>query len=92
MDEETEEALEKCFMGAHPDAKAWAPSNKHSPHASYWARMVVTHVYWIGGFGDVQRIGWMDVNDWKGIRKEHSLPGIGDGRGWQDVRLPGEKE
>lgn len=89
---DTRAALEKCFFDVHPDAEAWSPSNKHSPHASYWARMVVTQVYWIGGFGDVQRIGWMNVTDWKGIRREHSLPGIGDGRGWQDVRLPGEKE
>ena len=91
-DEETERALEKCFFRAHPDARAWAPRNKDSPHASFWARMVVTRVYWIGGFGDVQRIGWIDVDDWKGVRGDHSLPGVGDGRGWMDVRLPGEKE
>lgn len=40
----------------------------------------------------MQRIGWIDVDDWKGVRADHSLPGVGDGRGWMDVRLPGEKE
>lgn len=89
---DTADALEKCFFDAHPDAEAWSPSNKDSPHASYWARMIVTQAYWVGGFGDVQRIGWMNMTEWKGIRRESSLPGIGDGRGWDDIRLPGEKE
>lgn len=86
------DSLEKCFLSAHPDAKAWLPGAPGSPHSSFWARLVVTQVYWIGGFGDVQQIGWMNVSEWKGIRRGGSLPGIGDGRGWEDVRLPGEKE
>lgn len=84
-------ALEKCFLETHPDAKVWLPGASYSPHASFWARLVVTHVYWIGGFGDVQQIGWMNVTEWKGIRPHGSVEGVGDGRGWQDVRLPGEK-
>lgn len=84
-------SLEKCFLQSHPDAKAWLPGAPDSPHASFWARLVVTHAYWIGGFGDVQQIGWMNVSEWKGIRRDGSLEGVGDGRGWEDVRLPGEK-
>lgn len=84
--------LEKCFLQSHPDAKAWLPGVPGSPHASFWARLVVTQAYWIGGFGDVQQIGWMNVSEWKGIRRHGSLDGVGDGRGWEDVRLPGEKE
>ena len=89
---DAEEAVGKCYLGVHPDAHAWAPHNKDSPHSSYWAIMVVDQAYWFGGFGDVQRIGWMNVTEWKGIREDKSLDGIGDGRGWGDVRLPGEKE
>lgn len=85
-------SLEKCFLQSHPDAKYWLPGTPGSPHASYWARLVVTQAYWIGGFGDVQQIGWMNVTEWKGIRQHGSLPGVGDGRGWEDVRLPGEKQ
>jgi hypothetical protein len=84
-------SLEKCFLERHPDAKVWLPGVSGSPHASFWARMVVTQAYWIGGFGDVQQIGWMNVTEWKGIRRHGSLDGVGDGRGWEDVRLPGEK-
>lgn len=84
--------LEKCFLDAHPDALAWAPGKKGAAHPGYWARMIVEQVYWIGGFGDVARIGWLNVTEWKGIREGKSLDGIGDGRGWGDVRLPGEKE
>ncbi|KAE8348711.1 pyridoxamine 5'-phosphate oxidase-domain-containing protein [Aspergillus coremiiformis] len=89
--EDTEAALRSCYLKAHPDARVWLPGQGNSPHTSFWARLVVTQVYWIGGFGGFQQIGWMNVTEWKGIRREKSLPGIGDGRGWQDVRLPGEK-
>ncbi|KAL4786015.1 pyridoxamine 5'-phosphate oxidase-domain-containing protein [Aspergillus varians] len=86
----TEAALRDCYVGAHPDAQVWLPGRPGSPHASYWAKMVVTQVYWIGGFGGFQQIGWMNVTEWSGIRRRSSLPGIGDGKGWEDVRLPGE--
>lgn len=88
---DTRQALEKCYLRQHPDARVWLPHRKGSPHSSFWARLVVTHVYWIGGFGDVQQIGWMDIDDWKGIRRSGSVDGVGDGRGWEDVRLPGEQ-
>lgn len=84
--------LEECFLQSHPDAKVWLPSAPGSPHTSFWARLVVTQAYWIGGFGDVQQIGWMNMSEWKGIRHHGSLDGVGDGRGWEDVRLPGEKQ
>lgn len=88
---ETEQALEKCYLGAHPDAEVWLPHKRGSPHASFWARLVVTQVYWIGGFGDVQQIGWMNVTEWTDVRRKGSVGGVGDGRGWEDVRLPGEQ-
>ncbi|KAL1981318.1 hypothetical protein VTN96DRAFT_2811 [Rasamsonia emersonii] len=87
---ETRQALESCFLASHPDAEAWLPGNPDSPHAGFWAKMVVTKAYWIGGFGDLQQIGWINMTEWNGIRKDRSLPGVGDGRGWDDVRLPGE--
>lgn len=90
---EEEGVLEKCYLAAHPDAEVWLPRRDGSPHSSFWARLVVTQVYWVGGFGDVARIGWLDVGDWKGIGKEGSRGDVGDGsgRGWDDVRLPGER-
>jgi hypothetical protein len=86
------EGLEECFFATHPDAKVWAPGNPDSPHSGFWARMVVTQVYWIGGFGDLQQIGWMNITDWKRVGRYESDESIGDGsgRGWEDVRLPGE--
>lgn len=87
---ETSDVLESCFLASHPDAEAWLPGDPESPHAGFWAKMIVAHVHWIGGFGDTQQIGWINMTEWKGIRKSSSLPGIGDGRGWDDVRLLGE--
>lgn len=88
--EDVEKSLESCYLRAHPDAEVWLPHKRGSPHASFWARLVVTNVYWIGGFGDVQQIGWMNVTEWVGVRRKGSVEGVGDGRGWEDVRLPGE--
>lgn len=89
--EDTEKALRECYVAAHPDAEVWLPGQPGSPHSSFWARMVVTQVYWIGGFGGLQKIGWMDVDEWKAIRRK-GVSGIGDGRGWEDVQLPGEDD
>ncbi|KAL3471812.1 pyridoxamine 5'-phosphate oxidase-domain-containing protein [Aspergillus californicus] len=87
---DTQAALRSCYVGAHRDAQVWLPGQPGSPHSSFWAKLVVTDVYWIGGFGGLQQIGWMNVTEWNGIRRRGSLQGIGDGRGWEDVRLPGE--
>lgn len=92
LSEESSARLEQCFVETHPDAKVWLPGAAGSPHSSFWARLVVTHAYWIGGFGDVQQIGWMNVTEWKGVRRDSSVEGVGDGRGWEHVRLPGEKQ
>ncbi|KAL4940458.1 hypothetical protein BDV06DRAFT_213442 [Aspergillus oleicola] len=81
----TEKALRECYTAKHPDSQVWLPGRPGSPHSSFWAKMVVTNVYWIGGFGGFQQIGWMDLNEWKGIRRGKSLPGVGDGRGWEDA-------
>ncbi|OOF93432.1 hypothetical protein ASPCADRAFT_36385, partial [Aspergillus carbonarius ITEM 5010] len=90
---EVEEALKECYLVKHPDAEVWLPSKEGAPHQSFWARLVVTQAYWIGGFGGLQQIGWLNVTEWKGIREGGSDAGIGDGseRGWGDVRLPGER-
>lgn len=90
LSEHSTAQLEQCFLQSHPDARVWLPGASRSPHSSFWARMVVTEAYWIGGFGDVQQIGWIDMTEWKGIRQYESVNGVGDGRGWEDVRLPGE--
>jgi hypothetical protein len=81
--EETEvEGLElgKCFTETHPDARYWLPGNKI--HSSEWVRLVVQEVYWIGGFGDRAYIGWIPVEEWRGVTKEE----------WEGVRLPGERK
>ena len=72
--------VSKCFVKQHPDAKYWLPGN--SIHESEFVRLVVTQVYWIGGFGDRAYIGWIDPKDWKSVSRKE----------WEDVRLPGEKK
>ncbi|KAH6607176.1 fmn-binding split barrel-related [Trichoderma cornu-damae] len=72
--------LAACYTTKHADAKYWLPGNPI--HTSEWARLVVTQVYWIGGFGDRAYIGWIPVEQWKKVTKEE----------WQHVQLPGEKK
>jgi hypothetical protein len=32
------EALQKCYLQSHPDARSWLPESPRAPHISYWAR------------------------------------------------------
>ncbi|RAH79759.1 hypothetical protein BO86DRAFT_277200, partial [Aspergillus japonicus CBS 114.51] len=65
--EEVEARLTECYLRAHPDAKAWLPHRKGAPHQSFWARLVVEQVYWVGGFGGLQQIGWANLSEWRGV-------------------------
>ena len=70
-----------CFLGKHPDSVYWQPGNDVS-HESKYMRFVVEEVYWFGGFGDRARIGWLPIEEWRGVTK----------REIEDCRLPGEEE
>lgn len=74
------QALQSCFLEYHPDAKYWLPGNRI--HAAEWVRLVVTQVYWVGGFGDRAYIGWIPVDEWKNVTRGE----------WEGVRLPGEEK
>lgn len=73
------DALAACFTRSHPDARWWLPGNRI--HESEWVRLVVDHVYWIGGFGDRAYIGWIPAAEWRNVTRAE----------WEAVRLPGEK-
>lgn len=73
-------ALQSCFLAYHPDARYWLPGNRI--HQSEWVRLVVTQVYWIGGFGDRAYIGWIPIEEWRNVTRKE----------WEGVRLPGEKK
>ncbi|KAM3434212.1 hypothetical protein MY4824_005551 [Beauveria thailandica] len=77
-DEAQTEKLKTCYLAKHPDSKYWLPGNHI--HASDWTRMVVTKVYWIGGFGDRAYIGWIPVDEWNSVTEEE----------WRAIKLPGE--
>lgn len=74
------DALRSCFLKYHPDARYWLPGNRI--HESEWVRLVVTQVYWVGGFGDRAYIGWIPAEEWRNVTREE----------WEGVRLPGEKK
>ncbi|KAF9879345.1 hypothetical protein CkaCkLH20_02888 [Colletotrichum karsti] len=76
--------LASCFVAKHPDSKYWLPG---SPvHESEWVRLVVTSVYWIGGFGDRAYIGWIPLDEWRRVTRDEyeaiKLPG--EERGWKE--------
>lgn len=68
-----------CFLDRHPDAKLWTPGNEI--HHSYWARLVVEEIYWLGGFGDRAYIGWIPEEVWRNVSMQEV----------ESVRLPGEE-
>lgn len=67
-DEVRDEGVEGCFLARHEDAKWWVPGN--SIHESWWGRLRVRGVYWIGGFGDRAFIGWIPEGEWAGVTEE----------------------
>lgn len=79
-DEAQSEALKACYTAKHPDSRYWLPGNKI--HTSQWTRMVVTKVYWVGGFGDRAYIGWIPVEEWNRVTEEE----------WRAIKLPGETQ
>jgi hypothetical protein len=72
--------LVACFAKAHPDSVLWMPGNQI--HTSYWSRLVVQEIYWLGGFGDRAYIGWIPLETFRNVTEEEIA----------NVRLPGEKE
>ncbi|KIW17282.1 hypothetical protein PV08_04473 [Exophiala spinifera] len=75
------QGIPSCFTKIHGDSVMWLPGRKWAAHKGLWMRMVVREVYWIGGFGDRNYIGWFDRDEWRGVKEEE----------WANVRLPGEK-
>ncbi|KAI9809275.1 MAG: hypothetical protein M1825_002566 [Sarcosagium campestre] len=71
-------AIAECFTTYHPDAVVWLPGN--GIHHSEWARLVVTEVYFIGGFGDRAYIGWIPIDEWRNVSQKEIA----------SIRLPGE--
>lgn len=70
-----------CFLKEHPDSMLWQPGNDIS-HESEYMRFVVEQVYWFGGFGDRARIGWLPIEEWRGVTTKEI----------EECRLPGEKK
>ena len=67
-DQSRQYEIDRCFFQRHPEAVAWKPGN--AIHQSWWARLVVEEVYWIGGFGDRAFIGWIPIEEWRGVTQE----------------------
>lgn len=59
-DPEKQLKLRNCFLERHPDSKWWLPSNLILPHKTHWAKIIVSDVYMVGGFGDRAYIGSID--------------------------------
>jgi hypothetical protein len=70
-----------CYTGVHRDSRLWLPGDSRAAHQGAWMRLIVQEVYWIGGFGDRNYIGWFDPKEWRDIRRKDL----------EEVRLPGEK-
>lgn len=68
----------QCFIRKHPDSVYWQPGG--GAHTSHYARFIVEEIYWLGGFGDRARIGWLPLKEWKGVTQSEI----------DACRLPGE--
>ncbi|KAF9111443.1 hypothetical protein BGX27_004923 [Mortierella sp. AM989] len=59
LDEEKHARAEECFVRQHPDAKWWLPRSGF--HDFKWYNLEIKEIYYIGGFGGIHYIGWIDV-------------------------------
>lgn len=57
--------IKSCFLQTHPDAAAWQPGN--AIHESWWGKLVVERIYWMGGFGDRAYIGWIPKEVYRAV-------------------------
>jgi hypothetical protein len=80
-----------CFLERHRDARPWLPANRI--HESWWSRLVVTEVYWIGGFGDRNFIGWISLAEWRGVTQAEveACRLVGE-KGWKEGENGGDAE
>jgi len=74
-----EHNIKSCFLQTHSDAEIWSPGN--DIHESWWGKLVVEEFYWFGGFGDRAYIGWIPIEEWRGVTEEEVA----------NARLVGEK-
>lgn len=70
--------IKECFVDIHHDARWWIPGSEI--HDSYWARLIVDQIYWVGGFGDRAYIGWIPADLWRSVTIDEIA----------DARLPHE--
>ncbi|KAG0231837.1 pyridoxamine 5'-phosphate oxidase-domain-containing protein [Mortierella sp. GBAus27b] len=67
-----------CFVAQHPDAKWWLPGNGF--HDFKWYQMEIKDIYYVGGFGGLHYIGWIDTetylvqSPWIGVETYDTLP------------------
>ncbi|KAG0043191.1 hypothetical protein BGZ83_011720 [Gryganskiella cystojenkinii] len=59
VDKERHERAEACFVAKHPEAKWWLPGAGF--HDFKWYNMAIDEIYYVGGFGGIHYIGWIDV-------------------------------
>jgi hypothetical protein len=82
VSQEKMEKLEiaQCFIRSHPDSSWWQPGNPI--HSAKYVQLVVDNVYWLGGFGDRAKIGWLPMDLWNDLTMEEIM----------EAKLPGEKK
>ncbi|KAJ1512980.1 hypothetical protein HMI54_014778 [Coelomomyces lativittatus] len=54
----------ECYVAQHPDAKPWKKM-MDTGHAFKFYQLVVDGIYWIGGFGGLHYIGFIDKEVYK---------------------------
>ncbi|WWC96528.1 hypothetical protein V866_003396 [Kwoniella sp. B9012] len=83
------EELAKCYTAYHPDSKYWLPGDNNSPHTSYWARLDIDRIYYVGGFGDIHYIGPIPVDLYakseNGLQEEYEIKEQ-DGFGFLEIQ------
>ncbi|KAG0367773.1 pyridoxamine 5'-phosphate oxidase-domain-containing protein [Gamsiella multidivaricata] len=59
----------KCFVEKHPEAKWWLPGSGF--HDFKWYHLEIKEIYYVGGFGGIHYIGWIDTETYYEAEASH---------------------
>ncbi|KAI1318759.1 hypothetical protein EDD11_005830 [Mortierella claussenii] len=66
LDKDRHPRAEACFVKQHPEAKWWLPGSGF--HDFKWYHMDIKEIYYVGGFGGIHYIGWIDVDTYYEVK------------------------
>ncbi|OZJ02036.1 hypothetical protein BZG36_05078 [Bifiguratus adelaidae] len=73
VDDQQFDTVKECFLTKHPDAKLWAPRGDSTFHDFHFYTFSVEKIYYIGGFGGLHYLGFLDMKTYRQAQPREDL-------------------